>query len=122
MKHIPSLPTGSVELIESNTTICANCEWKNELSQFSPRQERMSDIVDILGIDKSEETPKEGKKPKKEAKKDPYAKLPRYLRDLVDESNPPPEFVFEEKKSIVLGFRWVWRDCDIERTSSEMVL
>ena len=26
MKHIPSLPTGSVELIESNTTICVNCE------------------------------------------------------------------------------------------------
>ena len=43
----------------------------------------MSDIVDILGIDKSEEIPKETKKSKKETKKDPYATLPRYLRDLV---------------------------------------
>ena len=64
----------------------------------------MSDIVDILGIDKSEEIPKETKKSKKETKKDPYATLPRYLRDLVSESNPPPDFVFEEKKSVVLLF------------------
>ena len=64
----------------------------------------MSDIVDILGIDKREEIPKETKKSKKETKKDPYATLPRYLRDLVSESNPPPDFVFEEKKSMVLLF------------------
>lgn len=62
----------------------------------------MADIVDILGIDKEEEIAKEGKKGKKEAKKDPYASLPRYLRDLVGDDNPPPDFAFEEKKSQLL--------------------
>ena len=59
----------------------------------------MSDIVDILGIDKEGAKQKATIKPKKEAKKDPYASLPRYLRELVDDQNPPPDFVFEEKKS-----------------------
>ena len=62
----------------------------------------MSDIVDILGISKEEKDQKASSKPKKEPKKNPYANLPRYLRDLVDDQNPPPDFVFEEKKSVSL--------------------
>ena len=70
-------------------------------TQFSRCARRMSDIVDILGIDKEVESPKETKKGKKESKKESYAKLPRYLRDLVDDDNPLPKSLLEEKKSRV---------------------
>ena len=70
-------------------------------TQFSRCVGRMSDIVDILGIDKEVESPKEPKKGKKDPKKDSYAKLPRYLRDLVDDDNPLPKSLLEEKKSRV---------------------
>ena len=59
----------------------------------------MSDIAQILGV---EDKPKEGaeeKKPKKSAKNDLYANLPRYLRNIVDENNPPPLELLKEKKS-----------------------
>lgn len=61
----------------------------------------MSDIAQILGV---EDKPREGaeeKKPKKTVKNDPYANLPRYLRNIVDENNPPPLELFKEKKSCV---------------------
>ena len=47
------------------------------------------------------ESPKEPKKGKKDPKRDSYAKLPRYLRDLVDDDNPLPKSLLEEKKSRV---------------------
>ena len=68
----------------------------------------MSDIIDILGIEKEEETIKEEKKGKKESRNDPYASLPRYLRDLVGDNNPLPDIAFEKKKSSVC---WKWVDC-----------
>lgn len=59
----------------------------------------MADIADILGVDQAPETPTKEKKSKKSSKPNPYANLPRYLRDIVDENNPPPKDLFEEKKS-----------------------
>ena len=58
----------------------------------------MADISDILGVDQEQATTVKEKKPKKPVKPDPYANLPRYLRDIVDENNPPPKDLFEEKK------------------------
>ena len=58
----------------------------------------MADIADILGVDQEQATTVKEKKPKKPVKPDPYANLPRYLRDIVDENNPPPKDLFEEKK------------------------
>lgn len=61
----------------------------------------MSDIAQILGV---EDKPKEGaeeKKQKKTAKTDPYANLPLYLRNIVDENNPPPLELIKEKKSFI---------------------
>lgn len=59
----------------------------------------MADIADILGVDQGPTTPTKEKKSKKASKPDPYANLPRYLRDIVDENNPPPKDLFEDKKS-----------------------
>ena len=59
----------------------------------------MADIADILGVDKAEKDTEKEPKPEKAAKKDPYAGFPRYLRDIVDENNPPPPELFQEKKS-----------------------
>ena len=59
----------------------------------------MADIADILGVEKTEKDSEKEVKPKKTPKKDPYANLPRYLRDIVDENNPPPPELFQEKKS-----------------------
>ena len=58
----------------------------------------MAGIADILGVDQEQATTVKEKKPKKPVKPDPYANLPRYLRDIVDENNPPPKDLFEEKK------------------------
>ena len=58
----------------------------------------MADIAYILGVDQEQATTVKEKKPKKPVKPDPYANLPRYLRDIVDENNPPPKDLFEEKK------------------------
>lgn len=66
----------------------------------------MADIADILGVDKVEKETDQESKPKKAAKKDPYANLPRYLRDIVDENNPPPSELFQEKKS--KGGKGIW--------------
>lgn len=58
----------------------------------------MADIADILGVEKTEKDSEKEVKPKKAPKKNPYANLPRYLRDIVDENNPPPPELFQEKK------------------------
>ena len=58
----------------------------------------MADIADILGVDQAQATTVNEKKPKTPVHPDPYANLPRYLRDIVDENNPPPKDLFEEKK------------------------
>lgn len=61
----------------------------------------MADLADILGVDQVQSTPGKEKKSKRSSKPDPYANLPRYLRDIVDENNPPPKDLFEEKKSSI---------------------
>ena len=81
-------------------------QWFKVQTQISTDSGRMSDIVDILGIEKEEESIREEKKGKKESKNDPYASLPRYLRDLVGDNNPLPDIAFEKKKSRVCGW-WV---------------
>lgn len=71
----------------------------NQKVPLSSSSISMADIADILGVDKAEKDTEKEPKPKKAAKKDPYAGLPRYLRDIVDENNPPPSELFQEKKS-----------------------
>ena len=70
----------------------------NQKVPLSSSSISMADIADI-GVDKVEKDTEKEPKPKKAAKKDPYAGLPRYLRDIVDENNPPPPELFQEKKS-----------------------
>ena len=62
----------------------------------------MADLADILGVDKQKDTASTESKPKKAAKNNPYAKLPRYMRDILDENNPLPEDLLQEKKSRTL--------------------
>lgn len=76
----------------------------------------MSDIAQILGVSEKSKEELEEKKPKKAAKKDPYANLPRYLRDIVDENNPPPPELFQEKKSTILCISVSFSSSNIKRT------
>ena len=60
----------------------------------------MADLADILGVEQAPDPTTKEKKSKKSSKPNPYANLPRYLRDIVDENNPPPKDLFEEKKML----------------------
>lgn len=72
----------------------------------------MSDLADILGVGidgKKKETKKSTKKKEINAH---YSSLPRDLRDIIDESNPPPLLEQEKPKKIVLrggpAQKWIW--------------